>query len=135
MGLYRATLNTPWAKVGKVVELDDLDPNVRRLVAFHHLVPADATAKKAQSVPLRVEEIRPPSSVEQMRQALREAQEAARLAAPPSSDEGGVETAITREVPEEAKPEPEGEQVATKGTPSSKEVNKNYSTKPTGKKA
>jgi hypothetical protein len=48
MGLYRATINQPEAKVGKTVELDDSDRQVQLRVAHKHLVPVDDVAIKYQ---------------------------------------------------------------------------------------
>lgn len=75
MGLYRATLNMPTVRCGKVAYFNDFDPAVQRLVANHFLVPVDATARAAVELPVVVTVDAPPSRGPS---AIRAALEAAR---------------------------------------------------------
>jgi len=94
MGKYRPTLNTPWGRAGSVVVLDDSDPNVRRMVAFRHLIPVDEIAVEAQNHPLRAEEVNPVSAKERIQAALAEARKR-QAEMSEEVEESGVQTAFT----------------------------------------
>lgn len=91
MGLYRATLNQPEARVGQTVELDDYDRTVRKRVLYGHLVPMDEVAKLAQAEVVTVDQ----EDVRTQKQQVMDALIAARERNAAKEEESSIETAVT----------------------------------------
>ena len=109
MGLYRATINMPWARAGgKPVEFDDDDIGTRRMVAFGHLVPVDAVAKAAKERAV-TSDLAP---VKDKMEAIRASLAKARAAAPDSEASVQVVALAEESMPEtKSDPLPETESV------------------------
>lgn len=105
MGLYRATLNQPGVRAGKVAWFDDNDRDVRRRVMNRFLIPVDQAAIDAQVqiVTVGVEDAK--TAQERIREALATARAANEAKEAASAVEAGV--SLSANDPESPVEEPE----------------------------
>lgn len=103
MGLYRATVNCAEAKCGKTAELDDNSLEIRRRVAYGHLVPVDDVAKAAVAAP-PPEDLKPQNKVDAIRAALAKAKEEAPVEEEPSTLVSATSPEFTSAAPRKEEP-------------------------------
>jgi len=103
MGKYRATLNMPEAKRGKVAEFPDDSPRTAALVRDGHLVPVDVPAEAIKRFEEDRTQAKVPTenSIDAVKAALEESRRRAAEAAAEAKDapvaEAAVSTSITTE--------------------------------------